>query len=306
MTEVRTIRPGFLVSLKTSITGNVQTEREILQPRHETDEGYVVEEARVKHTIVDPKEQEAAIKLRGKARALVTRICTASAFGLLCPLSRKEELQAAIDEARALTWEFNRTAKTTQVRVGVIYGQIAQDDYEAVQAISGELRDLMADMADGIKNLDIKKVRDAAQRANDTGQMLSVDAKLRVDEAVKAARKAARKISKAGEAAAVELTQEALKKLAGARTSFLDLGEEEYQQQEGDDMEQALNAAAAPAAEFDFSAWDEEPADEITMTVDAQKLADAVDELDQRRAEAAMPAPAAEIADDFVFDSEEV
>ena len=257
MTDARTIRPGYLVSMKSSIVGNVQTDREVIEARHTTEDGYEVEKALTTYTVIDPAEQAEAIKLRGKIRALVTSICTASAFGLLCPLSRNQELRDAIAQGREIAWEFNKRSQFTQIRVNVIYGQIAQDDFEAVQAISGELRDLMAEMEAGIKNLDIKRVRDAAQKANDTGQMLSVDAKLRVDEAVKAARKAARKISKAGEAAAVEISEEALKTLAGARTSFLDIDIDEEVHALA--QQEAVPGGDAPEAEFDFSSWDEEP-----------------------------------------------
>ncbi len=270
MSEARTIRPGYLVSMKSSISGNVQTDREVVEARHTDENGYEVEKSLTTHIVIDPAEQAEAIKLRGKIRGLVTGICTASAFGLLCPLSRREELQEAVAKGREMAWEFNRKSKFTQIRVNVIYGLIAQDDFEAVQAISGELRDLMAEMEDGLKNLDIKKVRDAAQKANDTGQMLSVDAKLRVDEAVKAARAAARKISKAGEAAAQEISVEALKTLAGARTSFLDIDiDQEVQSLQAE--EGVLTPADAPDAEFDFSSWDEEPAEPDTppITVEA-------------------------------------
>jgi len=34
---------------------------------------------------MDPAEHETAIKARGKARSVITGVCNASNFGLLCP-----------------------------------------------------------------------------------------------------------------------------------------------------------------------------------------------------------------------------
>jgi hypothetical protein len=91
-----------------------------------------------------------------------------------------------------------------------------------VRAINSEVRELLANMAEGVRNLDVKIVRDAADRARDVGRMLSPDAQARIQTAIDAARDAARKIVKAGEQAAQEIDRQALSRIATARTAFLD------------------------------------------------------------------------------------
>src|SRR5258708_37344395 len=112
-------------------------------------------------TITDPAEHEAAIKVRGKASSLIRGVCAHSAFGLLCPEADADKLASAITEARALIDQFNAQAKLSRVHVYVIAGRVAPDDVEAVKAINSEVRDLLADMAGGLKKLDGSQGREA-------------------------------------------------------------------------------------------------------------------------------------------------
>lgn len=223
--QTSTIRPGLLVSLKTTLTGNVQYQRADIEPDHIIESGERRARWETERVIEDPAEHEAAVTMRGKCRNLIRSLCSVSSFGLLCPESRAEELGKAVEEAQRFAAEFNRAAKLTRISVYVIAGRIAPDDVEAVRAINSEIRDLMTDMETGLRNLDVKTVREAAAKARGIGQMLSSDARARVQTAIDAARSAARKIVKAGEAAAAEIDHQAIRSLAEARTAFLDLDE---------------------------------------------------------------------------------
>lgn len=223
MSEIKTLRPGLLVSMRTSITGNVHYQRHDIEKDVLDEDGQLRASWETTRTVTDPVEHEAAAKVRGKAQSLVRSVCSKSEFGLLCPAERADELKAAVTAARVLASQFNEGAEHSWVTVSVIFGRIAQDDVEAVEAISTELRELMADMERGLSNLDVKTVREACNKAVGMGQMLSVDAKGRLDVAIKSARSAARRIVKAGEAVAGEIDQAALAQIAMARTSFLDL-----------------------------------------------------------------------------------
>jgi hypothetical protein len=111
----------------------------------------------------------------------------------------------------------------TRVDIFILAGRVSQDDVEAVRAINSEVRDLLADMADGVRNLDVKVVRDAADQARSVGQMLTPDARARIQVAIETARSLARKIVKAGEQAAQEIDQQSIRRITEARTAFLDL-----------------------------------------------------------------------------------
>jgi len=221
--QFTTLRPGLLVSLKTTVSGNVSYRKQTIEGDHLDAEGVQRARWETERAIADPTEHERAIKARSKARTIIMAVCTTSSFGLLCPEANADKLEAALTEARRITDEFNETANLSRVSVYAITGRIAPDDVEAVRAINSEVRELMERMADGLKRLDVQTVRDAANKARGLGQMLSPDAASRIKVAIDTARSAARKIVKAGETAAQEIDQAALQKIASARTAFLDL-----------------------------------------------------------------------------------
>lgn len=221
--KISTLRPGILVSLKTSITGNISYESRVIEPEHVTADGTELARWETARTVVDPAEMEAARKARGDACTAIRRVCVQSAFGLLCPEARQGELADVIIAARATADGFNSLARVTHLGVYVLCGRVAPDDVEAIRSINSEVRELMSDMEAGVSNLDAGAIRAAANRVRSLGEMLAPDAADKVRDAVAVARAAAKKIVKAGEQAAQEVDREAIRTIAAARTSFLDL-----------------------------------------------------------------------------------
>lgn len=217
-----TLRPGLLVALSIRVKGNVSYVKRDLETEHATDAGLKAK-WETERTIADADEFKRATQVRSKARSLVTGVCTATAFGLLCPETGAPDLDKAIADARKLCDDFNRDAQLTRVSCFVLTGRVAADDVEAVKAINGEVRELIADMKDGIESLDVEKVRKAANEAKQIGNMLSPLAQARITVAIEEARKAARKIVAAGETAAIEIDRRTIATLNEARTAFLDL-----------------------------------------------------------------------------------
>jgi hypothetical protein len=217
-----TLRPGILVSLKTSIKGNTTYRTQDLGTETTAD-GSEVSRWDTERTVRDKDEQERAIKARSLARSAVQCACIPSDFGLLCLQSNADKLDAAVTRAREIASEFNKTATVTRLKVNIVRGIIASDDTEAVRAINEEMSDLMASMAEGLQNLDVAKVREAANKAKSVGGMLTDSAKERVQAAIDVARKAARQIVSAGETGAAEIDRAAIRKVMESRTAFLDL-----------------------------------------------------------------------------------
>jgi ElaB/YqjD/DUF883 family membrane-anchored ribosome-binding protein len=252
MTYISTLRPGLLVSLKTSVTGGIKYDKEEIVPEHDTDRGRVAKWA-TERTIEDPQEHEAAIKIRGRVRTLIASVCAQSAFGFLCPADKSGALDQAIAEARELAKGFNDRAAITKINVYVIAGKVAEDDVEAVRAIKSEMTELLSRMEEGVRNFDPEAIREAANKARSIGQMLSPAAQKRVSEAIDAARAAARKIVKAGETAAIEVDRQAIEKISTGRLTFLDLDE---------------TCAAAPVEDAAAPALDLEPTAAMPLPAD--------------------------------------
>lgn len=224
--KTQVLRPGLLVSLRTSIVGAVAYKRVDIEAEHADESGGRRARWETTRIVRDAAAFEAATAVRGRARSIVTALCSPSSFGLLCPASREAELAAAIDEARAIS-ALHNAGSPAQVQVYCITGRIAQDDVEAARAISAEMRELLDAMLAGIAKADPEAIREAANKARALGQMLTRDAAAQVETAISDARRIARelvkRVEKAGEVAAQVVTEGATRRIESARFAFLDL-----------------------------------------------------------------------------------
>lgn len=223
--RISTLRPGLLVSLSTTIKGNVRYSVTEIEADHIASDGTRRARWETDKLVIDPTEHDEAVKLRGKARSLVTAVCSASAHGLLCRQDNRERLLDAIREAQMIANEFNARASVTRMAVNAIIGEVAADDVQAVRAINEEVRSLMEAMDAGLRKLDVAAVRDAANRARELSAMLTPEAASKAQAAIDAARSAARRIVKAGEEAAIEIDAATLRTIREGRAAFLDLDE---------------------------------------------------------------------------------
>ncbi len=223
--QVSTLRPGLLVSVNTRVKGGTSYRKTILEEDHLEKDGTHKARWETERTVIDKEEDDLAAKVRLQARADVVKCCAISAFGLLCPESKADLLEEGVKEAQKRVNAFNMKARTCRIQFFFMTGKIAADDVIAVQKINSEIRMLLADMQEGIKNTDPTVIREAAKRAASVGKALTVEAQGRIQEAINTARSVASQIVKSGESAAKEVEREAMKTLKEARTAFLDLDE---------------------------------------------------------------------------------
>lgn len=220
------IRPGLLVSLKSTVSGGVTYERRDLDaPTAEV--GRDVAKWETTRLIEDPAEHERATKARSNAVTEIRKLCSATSFGLLCPETAEAELDAAVARAKLIASEHNATAVHTKVEVFVLKGRIAASDAEAARAIGQEVAALIEGMNGAIDRLDPKAIKDAADKAKKMSSMLSPELASKVGDAVTTARAAARtivrRVEKGGEEAAIVLADIQRGNIARARIAFLDL-----------------------------------------------------------------------------------
>lgn len=221
------IRPGFMVSLKTSVSGGVAYTRTDLDATGvDTTGSAQVARWETTKIVADPVEHDRAVVVRNKARALITKACVSTAFGLLCPEAAEGDLLRAVAEARALVREHNDGASRTTVGLYVLTGKVASTDEESARAIGEEVRTLIAGMSSAIDRLDPDALREAASKASKVAAMLAPAESEKVGAAVQAARKAARDITrrvvKGAEPAALVLLDIQRGAIEQARMAFLD------------------------------------------------------------------------------------
>ena len=224
-----TLRPGLMIRLAVSTTGNRQYSRTSLYDGIETDGSHLTEWNTRKH-VEDPQEQERADKARSKCRTLIRSVCVqAGEFGLLCLKRNRDKLDTAITEAQEVANAFNRTAELTRVNFRIMVGEILQDDGEAMRAVGSEITALLDQMEDGVAALDVDAIRAAATSARQLAQMLEPGVGDKVEEAIELARQSASEIRKAETKneprESVQTDRAAVIAISAARAVFLDLDE---------------------------------------------------------------------------------
>jgi hypothetical protein len=248
MSDVKRIRPGILVSLKTHQSGNRKYQKREIEHPHITEGGVQRSRWDTTKIVFDPDEAKEAGQVANRARYMITRLCADTAHGPLCPVERRDELKEAIVAARELVEDFNMTAKFTRVDVNVICGEVIADDLDAARALFSETERFLTEVQDGLKDLDVKKVRANCVKLLDLGQMLAPEANAMMAVAVNAARGACKQIVAAGEQVAVAIDQRTIDTIGLARNSFLDFGMD-------NDVE--IESVHTPRA-LDFEADDDE------------------------------------------------
>lgn len=218
-----TLVPGLLVSLKTSITGNVRYFKKDIEDAKLIDDGTTQAVWETTRVVTDAANHEAAVKARTKARTTITKLCIASTFGLLCPEDRVAELEAAIAEARKVADEFNESSTCSTLKVFVLTGRVASNDQEAIRAINSEVQDLIEQMANGIERKDVGSIREAAFKAKALGNMLSIEAASKVQLAIDASRGWANEANKASkDGTEVKADTVTVTRVRGASALFMD------------------------------------------------------------------------------------
>lgn len=154
-------------------------------------------------------------------------------------------LNRRISEATKLVDDHNAGATHTKVRVSTLRGEIAKDDQEAVEAVVGEIKELLGDLDESIAKGDVKAIRDLASRARTMGMLLEQqeNAEGALGRAVKAARTIARVIAKKVDNGTEELAAVLEKANTDAivRARFL-FGDDDIEQPDDDEGGEALPA----------------------------------------------------------------
>lgn len=257
-----TLKPGYLVSLKTTIKGGVSYQKIDLEMEHRTEGGALESRWETTRRVEDAEEFAQATKARSAARSVIVRQCIASSFGLLCPASNVGALEAALADAREIAERHNALATCTRVDVYALIGRIAQDEAEATRALAAEMGELMAAMKAGIAAADPQAIREAANKAVQLGKVLEEGTAKKVSEAIAQARSAARRlvrdVEKAGEDAATVVAEINTAALDRARFEFLDI----------ETQANAAQAQATPAAPPELEMDEGEPGEPVVPFVE--------------------------------------
>jgi hypothetical protein len=248
------ILPGYMVALSTRVKGGIAYER--IETDHQVEGKEDVTTWTTIRRIIDVDEYQRAQQVRTDARKLVAAQCRWTVFGQICPPDNIDNLNAAIGEARDLIEAFNETAEHSTIRLFTLKGEIANDDVEAIESISGSIRDLLGDLNDAVQGGDVKIIRSVAAQAKTMASLLDQQqhAQGALGRAIKAARRVASAIALKVEKEGVELADV----LAAANTSAISwarfaFGDPDVQLPDGEEPPEDLpSAALARFAQLDL------------------------------------------------------
>lgn len=223
-TKSLTLKPSILVAPYLSRQGGVEYEREDLARQR-------VEERetatwRTKRTIANVAEMKAADALISECRRVLYRIGGRMAFGLVVPVERKAELDAAVADIKARIETANETYLYTTVSAYFVQARFASDDPEAAAAIAEEIGGLLRDLKAALDAADVKRIRALVAAAKGMDSMLGAAEGTALKAALDAARQAAKTLVKEvekKERAITEVREELnLAPVDTARTLFLE------------------------------------------------------------------------------------
>lgn len=216
---------SLLVGVGIHRTGGVSYDRKLLEEKTLGDSEYRRWET--EKTIRDAEEFSAAENLASSMRRKVGRLCTRTSFGFVLAADRERELDELLevirDEARAASL----TLRTCSLSVSFVKGRIASSDTEAARAMVREVNVFLADLKAAIDAADAKLIREVLASAKGLDQVLAPDVATPLQEAIQAARAAAKliikEVVKKGEDAADVLASLDLGAIESARMLFLEL-----------------------------------------------------------------------------------
>ena len=233
MNEV-TIKPGFLISIKTTCNGGVQYQRMDIDTKGDGN-GREITEWQTTRVIEDKDEHQRSVLVRAKCSNMLRLACISTPFGYICPESKMDSFMEIYEDAQRRALEFNASASYTRITVNMMRGRIATDDDAAIKSMMSEMETLAQTMTSAIARGDVKAIRDAATMAKQMGGMLDETAQEKVTKAVEAARKAARdivkRVEKKGEKLEQVIGEQNVSPIDQMRVAFLDFGNDDVKEE---------------------------------------------------------------------------
>lgn len=138
--NVKTMRPGLLVTEHISLKGGIHYDREY-------ENSYFDDKAQIRQwktvsRIDDPNERAEAIKLKTDMYREVHSLCVSTPVGLICEESRRPELVAALQKIKRERDAFNDRARTCRLTTNHACFEVKEDNHETIAAIMEQIADV--------------------------------------------------------------------------------------------------------------------------------------------------------------------
>lgn len=186
------IRPGVLVTLRSSVQGGVYYDREEMavdQDAGGAESGGSTRVWKTTQRVPDPEEYARAKRVRGRAVSAIWNRSVKTVYGLICTDDDKPALDEAIKKAMDEVQAFNAGAKHTKVTLNVLRPRLVLG--ETSEAIAAETSEAVDALDASVESGDVQAIRKAANEAAEISRLLDGGLRERIVQKVKAAREAA-------------------------------------------------------------------------------------------------------------------
>jgi len=139
------------------------------------------------------EEAKKADQVYSNARFRIRSKCLYTELGYLCPAANKDQLLAAVEEARGMVDEFNAGAKHCYIKFRVLCTTVDPTNRDGVEALRETLNQNTEALKTALKEFDVKKVRNMLVTTKPALELLQ-DPKAR--KALETVREEAREMAK--------------------------------------------------------------------------------------------------------------
>jgi len=151
------INKSILVSEKLSVERGVTYHRTDLHNGRVRADGSRITKWETERHIRDEAETKLADTTYSKARWKIRNQCLYTEVGYICAVSQQDDLQVAIEEARAMCEEFNHKAKFCHIKFRVMLTMVEPDNEGGIEALREALMKHTADIGKALMEFNVKK-----------------------------------------------------------------------------------------------------------------------------------------------------
>ena len=236
-----TMKPALMVSSSIARVGGMRQSKE--NEHVELDGAHEVKRWTAIRDVTDRNDLKAADAVASECRRMLRQVCVGTAFGLVCPMDRKQELTEIIGQIRARLTEANKTLNTCHLTSMFVTGTIVSDDKEAAEALTAQLGGFLGGLSAALEACDVKKIRQTLASMKGIETLLPPIQSAAINKAMAAARKAAafirHEVEKKDRSITAVRMELDLSELDVARAMFVEVGDIKAPVLDREDLESA-------------------------------------------------------------------
>lgn len=193
--DIRNLPPSALVAVDVSHRGgcHYSHKNEVVEA---TAAGGLVKTYDGTVLLDDPDEYKRAAKIQNGIKRAFSKVGRHSAVGIICPVTKLDDIEVLDTVFSAKVAEFNRDARFTRLDYTCLSFKIEGDNVKILGSLLDGLGDKLAELEKALKSLEPQSIREVLASMTGYLEMLPTEAQVVLGNALKGAKKTADTISR--------------------------------------------------------------------------------------------------------------